>query len=268
MTRAGRSIAAVLVFGAGASLLAQDFVTFKDGASQDLFVASRAAVGRGEGSVKNLRSLLFKGHARLTQDDGSSLESTVVVKILLPDAYLRVDTIAGTVMATGFEGSHLLTSITEGGQTSVPPPALTDALLKGERARLTRLLMGTTTALTPVLRLIGRTAPGLGAMGRPGEGVPVNPVYESANELRLIEFSGLDGFYARFVVDAARLPQRIDYRATKDEIWTTTFSDRREVGGLLMPYHMVTEGRGTIREDLRLDEIQVNPELGRRDFRQ
>ncbi len=268
MTPAGRSIAVALVLVAGASLLAQDFVTFKDVASQDLFVASRAAVARGDGSVKNLRSLLFKGHARLTQDDGSSVASTVVIKILLPDAYLRVDTIAGTVKATGFEGNHLLTSITEGGQTSAPPPSLTDTLLKSERARLTRLLMGTTTALTPVLRLIGRTAPGIGAMGRPGEGVPVDPVFDNANELRLIEFSGLDGFYTRFVVDAARLPQRLDYRATKEEIWTTTFSDRREVGGLLLPYHIVTEGRGTIREDLRLDEIQVNPELGRRDFRQ
>ncbi len=268
MTPTARSIAAALVLVAGASLLAQDFVTFKDTAAQDIFVASRAAVGRGEGSIKNLRSLLFKGHARLLQDDGSSLESTVVIKILLPDAYLRVDTTPGTVMATGFEGAHLLTSLTQGGQTSAPPPSLTGALLKSERARLTRLLMGTTTALTPVLRLIGRTAPGLGAMGRPGEGVPVSPVYESANELRLIEFSGLDGFYARFVVDTAKLPLRIDYRATKDEIWTTTFSDRREVGGLLLPYHIVTEGRGTIREDLRLDEIQVNPELGRRDFRQ
>ena len=123
-------------------------------------------------------------------------------------------------------------------------------------------------AFTPELRLVGRTAPGLGNMERPGAGAPVGAVYDSANEMRLIEFSGLDGFYTRYVIDAAKLPVRLEYRAAKDEIWTTTFSDRREVGGLLLPYHIVTEGRGAIREDLRLDEIKVNPEIGRADFKQ
>jgi len=32
-------------------------------------------------------------------------------------------------------------------------------------------------------------------------------------------------------------------------------------------YHLVTEGRGAVREDLVFDEIQVNPELGRADFK-
>jgi hypothetical protein len=143
---------------------------------------------------------------------------------------------------------------------------MTESLLKSERARFTRLLLGTSTALSPVLRLIGRSAPGLGSMQRPGAGVPVDPVFESANEARLIELSGPDGFYARFAVDAAKLPQRLEYRATKDEIWTTTFSDRRQVGGLLMPYRILTNGHGSVREDLRFDEILVNPELAKGDF--
>jgi hypothetical protein len=85
--------------------------------------------------------------------------------------------------------------------------------------------------------------------------------------MRLIEFSGPDGFYTRYVVDAAKVPQRLEYRAAKDEIWTTVFSDRRAVGGLLMPYRIVTTGRGMVREDLRFDEILVNPELSKGDFR-
>lgn len=268
MTAVRPAFAAVLVLLSAAGLvLAQDFVTFKDQPSQDLFIASRAAIGRGEGSVKNLRSLILKGHARLAQDDGSRVQSTVVIKILLPDAYLRVDTMDRMVKATGFEGNHLLTAITEGGETSVPPPPMTGQLIKGERARLTRLLMGMTTALTPVLRLVGRSAPGIGSMERPGEGAPVGATYTSANEMRLIEFSGPDGFYTRFVIDTARLPQRLEFRVGKDETWTTTFGDRREVGGLLLPYHLVTEGRGAVREDLTFDEIQVNPELGRADFK-
>jgi hypothetical protein len=252
---------------ASALLVAQDFVTFKDQPSQDLFVASRAAVGRGDGSVKNLRSLILKGRARLAQDDGTQAESDLVIKVLLPDAYLRTDTFGGKVQTTGFDGNRLLTTITEGGQTSAPPASMTDALLKSERARFTRLILGTTTALSPTLRLIGRSAPGLGSMERPAEGARVGAIYDSANEMRLIEFSGPDGFYARYVVDAAKVPQRLEYRAAKDEIWTTVFSDRRAVGGLLMPYRIVTTGRGTVREDLRFDEILVNPELSKGDFR-
>jgi hypothetical protein len=42
---------------------------------------------------------------------------------------------------------------------------------------------------------------------------------------------------------------------------------RRAVGGLLLPYHIVTEGRSPVREDPRLDEIQVNPELSKGDFK-
>lgn len=272
MTIARPACAAVLVLLAvllatTGLVVAQDFVTFKDQPSQDLFIASRAAVARGEGSVKNLRSLLLKGHARLAQDDGSRAQSAVVIKILLPDAYLRVDTMDRQIKTTGFEGNHLLTAITEGNETSAPPPSMTDALLRGERARLTRLLMGMTTALTPVLRLVGRSAPGIGSMERPGEGAPNAATYMSANEMRLIEFSGPDGFYTRFVIDVARLPQRLEFRVGKDETWTTTFSDRREVGGLLLPYHLVTEGRGAVREDLVFDDIQVNPELGRADFK-
>lgn len=247
-------------------LLGQDFVTFKDRPSQDLFVASRAAVARGEGSVKDLRSLSFKGHARILQEDGTQAESAVVIKVLLPDAYLRVDTFAATIKTTGFEGSRLLTTIVEDGKASTPPASMTDALIKGERARFVRLLLGTATALTPALRLNGRSAPGLGEMERPGEGAPTAATYNSANETRLIELSGPDGFYTRFVVDAARIPQRLEYRATKDEIWTMTFSDRRTTGGLLMPYRIVTNGRGGVREDLRFDEILVNPELSKSDF--
>ena len=182
-------VLATLLTAAGLGF-AQDFVTFKDQPSQDLFVASRAALARGDGSVKNLQSLILKGHARIAQDDGSQAESAVVIKVLLPDSYLRVDTFPATVQATGFQGNHLLTSITEAGRTSTPPPAMTDALLKSERARVTRLLLGSATALMPALRLIGRTAPGIGSMERPSATTTGATTYDSANELRLIEFSG------------------------------------------------------------------------------
>lgn len=261
-------LAAVLtaVLTGAAVGLAQDFVTFKDQPSQELFVASRAALARGDGSVKNLQSLILKGRARIAQDDGPQAESSVVIKVLLPDSYLRVDTFPAMVQATGFQGNHLLTSITEAGRTSTPPSSMIDALLKSERARATRLLLGSATALMPALRLIGRTAPGIGSMERPSASTTGATSYDSANESRLIEFSGPDGFYLRFVVDSGRIPQRLEFRAARDEIWSTIYSDRRMVGGLLLPYHIVTTGRGGVREDLKLDEIVVNPRLSKEDF--
>ena len=227
-------------------------------------MASRAALARGDGSVKNLQSLILKGHARMAQDDGSQAESAVVIKVLLPDSYLRVDTFPGTVHATGFQGNHLLTSITEGGRTSTPPAAMTDALLKSERARVTRLLLGSATALMPALRLIGRTAPGIGSMERPSATTTGATTYDGAGELRLIEFSGPDGFYTRFVVDAGRIPEAAGTPRRQDEIWTDDVQRPARVSGLLLPYHVVTTGRGGVREDLKLDEIRATPEFRRR----
>jgi hypothetical protein len=71
MLKRTASITIVLVVIWGVLSIAQDFVTFKDQPSQDLFVASRAAVARGEGSVKDLTGLILKGRARMLQDDGS-----------------------------------------------------------------------------------------------------------------------------------------------------------------------------------------------------
>jgi len=46
-----------------------------------------------------------------------------------------------------------------------------------------------------------------------------------------------------------------------------TFSDRREVAGLLMPFRIVTTSNGRIVDELVLDEILVNPELSKSDFK-
>ena len=92
MKRHTTTVVTLLVLAGAIAGRAQDFVTFKDQPSQDLFVASRAALARGDGSVKNLQSLILKGRARMAQDDGSQAESAVVIKVLLPDSYLRVDT--------------------------------------------------------------------------------------------------------------------------------------------------------------------------------
>ena len=105
MKRHTTAVVLATLLTAGGLAFAQDFVTFKDQPSQDLFVASRAALARGDGSVKNLHSLVLKGHARIGQDDGSQTESAVVIKVLLPDSYLRVDTFPATVQATGSRGT-------------------------------------------------------------------------------------------------------------------------------------------------------------------
>ena len=46
-----------------------------------------------------------------------------------------------------------------------------------------------------------------------------------------------------------------------------TFSDRREVAGLLMPFRIVTTSNGHVLDELVFDEILVNPELSKSDFK-
>jgi hypothetical protein len=62
--------------------------------ARTLFLSSRAAIGRHGGSVGKLRSLVAKGRTRFLGADGSPSEGTVELRVLLPNRYLRIDTVA------------------------------------------------------------------------------------------------------------------------------------------------------------------------------
>ena len=77
-----------------------------------------------------------------------------------------------------------------------------------------------------------------------------------------------ENFRGRFIVDGTtRLPAQIVYAAADSSPVTMTFGDRREVSGYSLPFRIsIVQGSQTI-EDLVFDEILVNPEIGKKDFR-
>ena len=77
-----------------------------------------------------------------------------------------------------------------------------------------------------------------------------------------------DRFAARFVVDGTtRAPTQIEYVGADKNAVVVAFSDRRLVDGLHLPFHILTTSGGKIVDELVLDEILVNPELSKSDFR-
>jgi hypothetical protein len=48
---------------------------------------------------------------------------------------------------------------------------------------------------------------------------------------------------------------------------TSAFSDRRKVGGMQVPYAIVTTAGDRVVDELTFDEVTVNPPLTANDFR-
>jgi hypothetical protein len=46
-----------------------------------------------------------------------------------------------------------------------------------------------------------------------------------------------------------------------------TFADRREVNGLRIPFHITTTAGGRVIDELLFDQVLVNPEIGKGDFK-
>jgi hypothetical protein len=70
------------------------------------------------------------------------------------------------------------------------------------------------------------------------------------------------------VVDSlTRMPVQLVFAGGKQEPTSVAFGDRRTVGGFELPYLMTTTVGGRTLERVVFDEILVNPELSKADFR-
>ena len=77
-----------------------------------------------------------------------------------------------------------------------------------------------------------------------------------------------ESFSVRFVVDTVtRAPAQLVYQGSKKAQTTMAFADRRAVGGFLMPYRITTTADGRVVDTLAFEEILVNTELSRNEFR-
>ena len=250
----------------------QSHVGFRDGTAESLFNASRNAIG-GEGTVNGIQSLLMRGTATVTDDDRGVEQRQVEIRILLPDSILRIDTAPGYVKRSGVHGETLLTSIREGDELESPPASMRGALIKGERARLGRLLLGMAAApirpgwltLRSARTAVTTTDPRT-TMGTDNPaGAATTLTAERAGQ-RVLEGMAQDGFLIRIFFDGSSLPFRIQYEAGKGTQVITDFSDRRRVSGLLLPHRLVTLAGKRVVDDLVLREIIVNPEFKSGDF--
>jgi hypothetical protein len=269
-----RSVAgagAIALLGAQTIVLlsAQDSAQFRDPAAQDLFRYARLAVGSGEGSVVKLRTLQFKGKSKVDPGSGVLIDCKVDIKILLPDHVLRVDTAPFGQKFSGYAGKTLLTGIQEGDKTSVPPDNLKPAILKAERVRLAQLMLGAATYISADVSMIFQSIGGATEMIDPRVSARTAAKVDSSRPEPLsLDVGGDDGFKVRFVVDGkTRVPAKLEYAGADNKTVTMAFTDRRAVGGLQMPYRITTTGGARVIDDLIFDEILINPEIGKGDFK-
>jgi hypothetical protein len=248
------------------SLAAQDATQFRDPAAEDFFRYSRMALGGG--AVNKIKTLSFKGKSK-TQVGNGVIDANVEIKILLPDHYLRVDAIPTSQRIAGFAGKTLLSAIRDGEAVSYPPDQLKPQILKFERFWMARLLLGTTTYVSSEMSMRFQSIGGALEMTDPRANAR-NAASVDLSHLDPLAVMALgdDGFATRWTVDTAHLPVKLSYQGGSDRgTWTITFADRRSTGGVLMPYRITTMNGDRVVDDLSFDQILINPEIGKGDFK-
>jgi hypothetical protein len=247
---------------------AQDQTVFMDVAAENLFRYSRAAVSAGGKTVNQLHSLIFKGRSRFVVDGGALAGAAVEIKLLLPDHYLRTDSAGVLQKMAGYAGTRVLSAMHDDAAVSYPPESLERQILLNERLRVARLLLGAATYVSADLALTFRSVPTSVEMVDPRVNARTAVTIENSSAEPFVALVTGDRFAARLVVDGStRLPTQIEYTGADKNPVLVAFSDRRPVGGLQLPYHIVTTSGGRVIDELTLDEIFVNPELSKSDFK-
>jgi hypothetical protein len=184
-------------------------------------------------------------------DSGRTETATTEIRVLLPDCYLRIDQVGAQTRRTGLCGDTLLTSIIEGSQESRPPQTMNGQLLRSERARFIRLLLGSTTYVSSRYALVLRSV--VMPDGRP-------------QPFRFEALGQNTEFTATVQLDTATLlPTKIDALIGK-KIASTSFADRREISGQKLPFRMTSTLDDKPVDDLVLDNVVVNPPLTKAQF--
>lgn len=243
-----------------ASIAAQNYVTFQGAGAETLFRQSRNAVG-GEAAVMNVSSLVMKGVARVSAGDDGPPERAIEIRVQLPDQYVRIETAAGWTKRSGFSGKTLLTEIVTNGQAEKPPATMWAGLLRAEKARFARLLLGVGSLASPEVWLTLRQPGGVTELGSAFETGRTTNV----SSARILEATARDNFATRVYFDATSVPLRVEYDANRRKI-AIAFSDRRKIGALMLPHTITTTLDGMPLEELTFTEIVVNPTLTKADF--
>jgi len=256
-------LAAMIAAASAGSLLGQDAAIFdvvamRDVKTRDLMTAARVAVFGGPGGVALLRSLRFKGHSRFPDQDGGMISATVEIRILLPDNYLRIDTAPFGRRLNGISGGTAV-NLTEraNGQITQDPSDMR-ALLFADRSQLARMMLGVAAYTSPALPVALSTRDTPQAMPGPSDPLGIDATGDH----------GFEGFIARLMLEPkSRTPGRVVFWDGDRTVLTTTYANRKSVGGMKAPYSIVTTAGERIVDEMLFDEVAVNPKLTKADFR-
>jgi hypothetical protein len=202
-------------------------------AAPDALAQARTAV-LGRRAPDGIRALRLKGRLRVGISRDEAVDGLVDVRVLLPDRYLRVDTVNGAERRSGLKGR---TPLAPGG----------DAI--AERASFLRLMLGLIAFVPPDTKL----------------------AVESTGEPAFADTIAIDltapGFAARMVFDSAsHVPLRLVYDSRYGAGTVMSFANRRDVDGVQLPSRVTTLIADRVLETLMFDEMQVNPDLRDTDF--
>jgi hypothetical protein len=202
-------------------------IRFADAPARMVFERSRAALWVND--IHDLRSLVFKGRVRVPSNDGgTTVDSTVEIRILLPDRFLRIDRID---------------------ESAASSPGRISERRSRDRAQFTRLMLGAA------------------AYNAADSALTVQSTGESAfPDTVALDVSG-KSFSARYVVDAGTsVPLRLVYFGERSVSTVVSFADRRVTNGIDLPFRVTTRTGERVLETLTFDEILVNPPLTKSDF--
>jgi hypothetical protein len=236
--------------------------------------AARAAVG-SPAALAELKALALKGTIQNLNHNAGKLgpEERLEIRILLPDNYLRIIQGSRVLRTYGFSGTTVLQSvrpIAPGPFTVRSDPG--SGALDAERATLARLMLGMLAHAATVLRVAVRIATtpdgarALEARGTngfvawldlaPGSQVPLQVRFDDEVSFPVEGGTERNLGYAR----VASMPPRVNAQVT------LMFEDRRLVAGLRLPHRIRRVARGVTFEEMRLEEVVVNPPLTAKDF--
>jgi hypothetical protein len=201
-------------------------------AGDELSRARHAVLGRH--APEGIRSLRLEGRLRVGISRDEAVDGLVDIRVLLPDRYLRLDSVNGTERRSGFKGR---TSLTSGGD------------VMAERASFVRLMLGLIAFAPPEPKL----------------------AFESTGEPAFADTIAVDvaasGFAARMVFDSmSHIPLRLVYDSRYGAGTVMSFANRRDVDGVQLPSRVTTLIADRVLETLMFDEMQVNPDLHDTDF--
>jgi hypothetical protein len=258
-----RAVVAAAVVGCAAAAFAQDNYQVTDPNVADTFRYARMAVGGG--AVAKVKTMELKGRSKV-DFNGSLIDCAVDIKLLMPDHYLRIDATKTDDKLAGFAGKNVLNAIRTGDNLSLPPANITSAILKNEQARLARMLVGALTYVTPNVTMILHSAGMQGGIVDPRVSAKTTATAEGRGVPNVAEISGQNGFHATMTMDATtRMPLRLVYPNGPAEE-TMTFDDRRDVGGLKIPFRITTTAGGRLIDELVFETVLINPEIAKADF--